>query len=100
MTPQGQLELSPRGELVEDLDVVDGAVVAGEAVDGTETTIAAVAMDVDLAPRKLVGEADRIATPASTAGTRRQYAAIYGRSPAGCATGSAARRLSGISTPT
>jgi integrase len=69
---QQQLLLAPPDPVVE-LEVVDG-VIAGELAD--------VAVITTLAPsgleqRNLFGEAERIAARAASAGTRRQYAAIF-----------------------
>jgi integrase len=59
-------------DLLEDLAVAEVV----EATVGELPAALAAAVD-DLLARNLFGEADRIAARASSAGTRRQYAAIY-----------------------
>jgi hypothetical protein len=78
MTP-GQLELGAGEdlELVEQVDIFEGTVVVGEGPRKLVPAISVVSFGDELAERNLFGEADRIAARASTAGTRRQYAAIY-----------------------
>ena len=71
-----QLELAAGEQMVEAVEVLD-AVVVGERGDDV-TPIAAVVLEPSaLAQRNLFGEAERIAARAASAGTRRQYAAIY-----------------------
>jgi integrase len=77
MTPDGQLEPGAGDagtELLDELGVVDGELVPGSV---PAPAIAVEAVGGDLATRNLFGEADRIAARAASAGTRRQYAAIY-----------------------
>ena len=73
----GLRDRSAAGELKRvsgaELDVVD-AIVVGE---GTVWPLAAGGAVDEMASRNLFGEADRIAARAASAGTRRQYAAIY-----------------------
>ena len=75
MTPDGQLKLGAVESA--ELEVVDGALVAGEGIEVLTPAIVGAGVADQLALRNLFGEADRIAARASTAGTRRQYAAIY-----------------------
>src|SRR5665213_1876639 len=71
-----QLELGAGEELGAELDVVDALVVEEGEPSFPPTAVAAAVWDV-LGERNLFGEADRIAARAASAGTRRQYAAIY-----------------------
>ena len=71
-----QLELGAGEELGAELDVVDALVGEEGEPSFPPTAVAAAVWDV-LGERNLFGEADRIAARAASAGTRRQYAAIY-----------------------
>ena len=71
-----QLELGAGEELGAELDVVDALVVEEGEPSFPRTAVAGAVWDV-LGERNLFGEADRIAARAASAGTRRQYAAIY-----------------------
>jgi hypothetical protein len=73
MTEQ-QMVLGTAIEEAEALELVDVEVLRD--VDPAELASAAAGVD-PLAERNLFGEADRIAARVASAGTRRQYAAIY-----------------------
>ncbi len=70
-----QLLLAPAEPTVE-LELVDGT-IADELADAAAITTSAPAPS-GLEERNLFGEAQRIAARAASAGTRRQYAAIFG----------------------
>jgi site-specific recombinase XerD len=77
----GQLEFTGHDALavVEDLDVVEGVIDAPQGPPATMSRPVETGDPGDVEVRNLFGEADRIAARASSAGTRRQYAAIYRR---------------------
>ncbi|MGO9901254.1 MAG: tyrosine-type recombinase/integrase [Solirubrobacteraceae bacterium] len=74
------LQLELVGDVVDHVEVIDATAVVGEgsAVMVDTLVIATVARDFPLEERNLFGEASRIAAWAASAGTRRQYAAIFG----------------------
>lgn len=67
-----QLELA--GDAVDQVEVIDATVEAGEGVIADAIAITTAAT---IEERNLFGEANRIAARAASAGTRRQYAAIF-----------------------
>ncbi len=69
------LQLEFAGD-VDHVDVLDGSLVQATISD-TVAIATAAATDPALEERNLFGEADRIAARAPSAGTRRQYAAIF-----------------------
>ena len=76
-----QLEFTGHDALavVEDLDVVESVIDIAETPPPSTPMPVETGGASELEVRNLFGEADRIAARASSAGTRRQYAAIYRR---------------------
>lgn len=74
MTGQ-QLEPAAGDHLVDVVEILDGIAEVGEGPEFAGAIDASA--ESRLAHRNLFGEAERIAARAASAGTRRQYAAIY-----------------------
>jgi len=72
-----QLELAAGEEMVEAVEVLDGVALVGEGDSDAGVVIGASLGGQPLTQRNLFGEAERIAARAASAGTRRQYTAIY-----------------------
>lgn len=65
------------GDLVDQVEVIDATAAVGEGEIADTIVLTASAAAPPLEDRDLFGAADRIAARAASAGTRRQYAAIF-----------------------